>query len=176
MSARSPAAPSGGYEQSERGAREPARSSAWPVRCRVAARDQHDCRWVRPFGELVRHRKPVEARQLDVEEDDGRPQRCDGLERRITVRSLPDDREALRLEQRTGRVLVTSQNHGFCVDASEAPEVTHVSLYDGTVEGLDFPELRARAIQFHPEAGPGPHDAWLLIDEFVERAGLAQAA
>jgi len=51
----------------------------------------------------VRHRKPVEARQLDVEEDDGRPQRCDGLERRITVRSLPDDREALRLEQRTGR-------------------------------------------------------------------------
>jgi len=51
----------------------------------------------------VRHRKPVEARQLDVEEDDGRPQRCDGLERRITVRSLPDDREALRLEQRAGR-------------------------------------------------------------------------
>jgi carbamoylphosphate synthase small subunit len=38
-------------------------------------------------------------------------------------------------------------------------EATHVSLYDGTVEGFDFPELRARSVQFHPEAGPGPHDA-----------------
>jgi carbamoyl-phosphate synthase small subunit len=72
------------------------------------------------------------------------------------------------LEKRTGRVLVTSQNHGFCVDASDAPEVTHVSLYDGTVEGLDYPELRARSVQFHPEAGPGPHDAWPLITEWVE--------
>jgi hypothetical protein len=82
MSARSPAAPSGGYEQAERGAREAAPGSAWPVRCRVAARDQHDCRCVRPFGELVRHRKPVEARQLDVEEEDGRPQRRDEEHRR----------------------------------------------------------------------------------------------
>ena len=45
------------------------------------------------------------------------------------------------LERSSGRVLVTSQNHGFAVDASEAPEATHVSLYDGTVEGLEFPEL-----------------------------------
>ena len=80
------------------------------------------------------------------------------------------------LEQRTGRVLVTSQNHGFCVDASEAPEVTHVSLYDGTVEGLDLPELRARSVQFHPEAGPGPHDAWPLISDWVEEVSLAPAA
>jgi carbamoyl-phosphate synthase small subunit len=80
------------------------------------------------------------------------------------------------LEQRTGRVLVTSQNHGFCVDASEAPEVTHVSLYDGTVEGLEFPELRARSVQFHPEAGPGPHDAWPLISDWVEEVSLAPAA
>jgi carbamoyl-phosphate synthase small subunit len=80
------------------------------------------------------------------------------------------------LEQRTGRVLVTSQNHGFCVDASEAPEVTHVSLYDGTVEGLDFAELRARSVQFHPEAGPGPHDAWPLISAWVEEVSLAPAA
>jgi carbamoyl-phosphate synthase small subunit len=79
-------------------------------------------------------------------------------------------------EQRTGRVLVTSQNHGFCVDASEAPEVTHVSLYDGTVEGLDLPELRARSVQFHPEAGPGPHDAWPLISDWVEEVSLAPAA
>jgi carbamoyl-phosphate synthase small subunit len=76
------------------------------------------------------------------------------------------------LEQQTGRVLVTSQNHGFCVDASEAPEVTHVSLYDGTVEGLEFPELRARSVQFHPEAGPGPHDAWPLISDWVEEVEL----
>jgi len=71
------------------------------------------------------------------------------------------------LERATGRVLVTAQNHGFCVDASEEPGVTHVSLYDGTVEGLELPELRARSLQFHPEAGPGPHDAWPLIEEWV---------
>jgi carbamoyl-phosphate synthase small subunit len=78
------------------------------------------------------------------------------------------------LEKRTGRVLVTSQNHGFCVDASDAPEVTHVSLYDGTVEGLEFPELRARSVQFHPEAGPGPHDAWPLITNWVEEVAACR--
>jgi carbamoyl-phosphate synthase small subunit len=72
------------------------------------------------------------------------------------------------LERRTGRVLVTSQNHGFAVEPSDADEATHVSLYDGTVEGLDFPELRARSVQFHPEAGPGPHDAWPILERFVE--------
>jgi carbamoyl-phosphate synthase small subunit len=71
------------------------------------------------------------------------------------------------LERASGRVLVTAQNHGFCVDAAESPEVTHVSLYDGTVEGLAFPELRARSLQFHPEAGPGPHDAWPLLEGWV---------
>jgi carbamoyl-phosphate synthase small subunit len=78
------------------------------------------------------------------------------------------------LERATGRVLVTAQNHGFCVDAADAPEVTHVSLYDGTVEGLGFPELRAQSLQFHPEAGPGPHDAWPHLETWVE--GLADAA
>jgi carbamoyl-phosphate synthase small subunit len=72
------------------------------------------------------------------------------------------------LERATGRVLVTSQNHGFAVRASEAAEASHVSLYDGTVEGLEFPELRARSLQFHPEAGPGPHDAWSLIERWVD--------
>jgi carbamoyl-phosphate synthase small subunit len=71
------------------------------------------------------------------------------------------------LERASGRVLVTAQNHGFCVDAAESPEVTHVSLYDGTVEGLAFPELRARSLQFHPEAGPGPHDACALLEGWV---------
>jgi carbamoyl-phosphate synthase small subunit len=72
------------------------------------------------------------------------------------------------LERATGRVLVTCQNHGFAVEPSEAGEVTHVSLYDGTVEGLDYPELRARSLQFHPEAAPGPHDAWPVIESWVE--------
>ena len=72
------------------------------------------------------------------------------------------------LERATGRVLVTSQNHGFAVEPSEQREATHVSLYDATVEGLDFPEHRARSVQFHPEAGPGPHDAWPILDTWVE--------
>jgi carbamoyl-phosphate synthase small subunit len=71
------------------------------------------------------------------------------------------------LERRTGRVLVTSQNHGFAVEPSDAREATHVSLYDGTVEGLDFPDLRASSVQFHPEAGPGPHDAWPILESWV---------
>ncbi len=80
------------------------------------------------------------------------------------------------LERTTGRVLVTSQNHGFAVAPSEAREATHVSLYDGTVEGLDFPLEHARSVQFHPEAGPGPHDAWPLIERWVEEVAYAEAA
>jgi carbamoyl-phosphate synthase small subunit len=72
------------------------------------------------------------------------------------------------LERQSGRVLVTSQNHGFAVSPSEATEATYVSLYDGTVEGFDFPELRARSVQFHPEAGPGPHDAWPILESWVD--------
>jgi len=71
------------------------------------------------------------------------------------------------LHRPSGRVLVTSQNHGFAVEASEAREATHISLYDGTVEGLEYLGERARSVQFHPEAGPGPHDAWPLIEEWV---------
>ena len=71
------------------------------------------------------------------------------------------------LERRSGRVLVTSQNHGFAVAPTEDAEATHVSLYDGTVEGFDFPELRARSVQFHPEAGPGPHDAWPILERWL---------
>jgi carbamoyl-phosphate synthase small subunit len=80
------------------------------------------------------------------------------------------------LECATGRVLVTSQNHGFAVAAAEGPEITHVSLYDGTVEGLDVPTLEARSVQFHPEAGPGPHDAWGILQNWVEEVSLAKAA
>jgi carbamoyl-phosphate synthase small subunit len=80
------------------------------------------------------------------------------------------------VERASGRVLVTSQNHGFAVAPSEEREATYVSLYDGTVEGLDYPSLGARSVQFHPEAGPGPHDAWRILDDFVQEVGLAKAA
>jgi carbamoyl-phosphate synthase small subunit len=81
------------------------------------------------------------------------------------------------LDRETDRVLVTSQNHGFAVEPSTAREARHVSLYDGTVEGLEFPELGARSVQFHPEAGPGPHDAWGLLEDWVEEvSGVAEAA
>jgi carbamoyl-phosphate synthase small subunit len=79
------------------------------------------------------------------------------------------------LERATGRVLVTSQNHGFAVEATEAKEATHVSLYDGTVEGFDFPDLRARSVQFHPEAGPGPHDAWPILERWVGELASARS-
>src|SRR5438874_890889 len=79
------------------------------------------------------------------------------------------------LERASGRVLVTSQNHGFAVAASDAEQATHISLYDETVEGLEFPELHARSLQFHPEAGPGPHDSWPLIERWGEEVADGEA-
>jgi carbamoyl-phosphate synthase small subunit len=79
------------------------------------------------------------------------------------------------LDARTGRVLVTSQNHGFAV-RGEGDVVTHVSLYDGTVEGIELASERARSVQFHPEAGPGPHDAWPIIASWVSELAYARAA
>jgi len=79
------------------------------------------------------------------------------------------------LELATNRVLVTSQNHGFAV-AGDGPAVTHVSLYDGTVEGIALPDEHARSVQFHPEAGPGPHDAWPEIEAWVDGIRYAAAA
>ncbi len=77
------------------------------------------------------------------------------------------------LERSTGRVLVTSQNHGFAVAPSDEREATYVSLYDGTVEGFDYDDLNARSVQFHPEAGPGTHDAWPILERWVEGLGAA---
>jgi carbamoyl-phosphate synthase small subunit len=72
------------------------------------------------------------------------------------------------IDHRTRGVLVTSQNHGFAVAPGDESGVTHSSLYDGTVEGLDYPGLRARSAQFHPEASPGPHDAGPLLSGWVD--------
>jgi carbamoyl-phosphate synthase small subunit len=79
------------------------------------------------------------------------------------------------LELASGRVLVTSQNHGFAVRGS-GDAVSHVSLYDGTVEGIDLPAERARGVQFHPEASPGPHDARAVIENWAREVRLAEAA
>jgi carbamoyl-phosphate synthase small subunit len=75
----------------------------------------------------------------------------------------------------SGHVLITSQNHGFAVVGNEegipgAPglRVTHVNLNDGTVEGLMHRELPIFAVQYHPEAAPGPHDARPLFGEFLQ--------
>jgi carbamoyl-phosphate synthase small subunit len=76
----------------------------------------------------------------------------------------------------TGRVHVTSHNHGFAVDAPVGPafdtpygraEVSHVDLNDGVVEGLRLLDARAFSVQYHPEAAPGPHDATGLFDSFA---------
>ena len=70
----------------------------------------------------------------------------------------------------TGRVEITAQNHGFAVDADSLPsecEVTHVNLNDNTVEGLRHRSLPVYSVQYHPEAGPGPHDPSYLFDKFV---------
>ena len=72
----------------------------------------------------------------------------------------------------SGRVMITSQNHGFAVDAASLPatcRVTHVSLFDGTLQGFERTDRPAFCFQGHPEASPGPHDVDVLFDRFIER-------
>ncbi len=87
------------------------------------------------------------------------------------------------LDKDTGQVLITSQNHGFAVDSSALPatlRVTHVSLFDGSLQGIARTDRPAFGFQGHPEASPGPHDVAYLFDRFVrlmeKRAADAPAA
>ena len=82
------------------------------------------------------------------------------------------------LDKESGRVHITSQNHGFAVDADTLPEnveVTHVSLFDGSLQGMRFIDAPAMSFQGHPEASPGPHDIETLFDKFVELMKSARA-
>lgn len=77
----------------------------------------------------------------------------------------------------TGRVIITSQNHGFEVDADSLPEgvkITHRSLFDGSLQGIELADRPIFSFQGHPEASPGPHDVACLFDKFV--ANMAEAS
>jgi carbamoyl-phosphate synthase small subunit len=70
----------------------------------------------------------------------------------------------------TGKVEITSMNHGFAVDAATLPanaRATHVSLFDGSLAGLELIDKPAFSVQYHPEASPGPQDSHYLFEKFV---------
>ncbi len=71
----------------------------------------------------------------------------------------------------SGKVIITSQNHGFAVDADTLPDnarITHVSLFDGSLQGFELLDKPAFCFQGHPEASPGPHEADYLFDRFIK--------
>jgi len=74
------------------------------------------------------------------------------------------------LDESSGRVMITSQNHGFAVDAESLPDdvkTTHKSLFDGSLQGIELPDRAAFSFQGHPEASPGPHDLLPLFERFI---------
>ncbi|HVP18230.1 MAG TPA: glutamine-hydrolyzing carbamoyl-phosphate synthase small subunit [Spirochaetia bacterium] len=80
----------------------------------------------------------------------------------------------------TGRIAITTQNHGFNVDmdsiAHPGTRATHVNLYDGTTEGLENRDMEFFSVQYHPEASPGPHDASYLFSRFTDMMGARKGA
>jgi carbamoyl-phosphate synthase small subunit len=79
----------------------------------------------------------------------------------------------------SGQVLITSQNHGFAVDPASLPanvKVTHVSLFDGSLQGMAWTDRPAFCFQGHPEASPGPHDVAYLFDRFIQSMAARRPA
>ena len=79
----------------------------------------------------------------------------------------------------TGKVEITSQNHGFCVDRDSLPAgviETHRSLFDGIVEGLRVEGKPVFSVQYHPEASPGPQDSYYLFERFVDLIQTAKTS
>ena len=77
----------------------------------------------------------------------------------------------------TGQVLITSQNHGFMIDEKTLPEticVTHRSLFDGSIQGMERTDCKAFSFQGHPEASPGPHDVSELFKTFIKMMDICQ--
>ncbi|MCH8278699.1 MAG: gamma-glutamyl-gamma-aminobutyrate hydrolase family protein, partial [Proteobacteria bacterium] len=77
-----------------------------------------------------------------------------------------------------GSVLITSQNHGFCIDGESLPNnvrITHRSLFDGSLQGIHLNDRPAFGFQGHPEASPGPHDAAPFFDHFIRLIGARNA-
>ena len=95
-----------------------------------------------------------------------------GLASGATTKKMPHGHHGANhpvQDLRTGEVLITSQNHGFCID-DDLPDhvrVTHKSLFDGTIQGIELDNAPAYSFQGHPEASPGPHDVAPLFDHFI---------
>ena len=95
-----------------------------------------------------------------------------GLASGATTKKMPHGHHGANhpvQDLKTGEVLITSQNHGFCIDDNlpDHVRVTHKSLFDGTVQGIELDNAPAYGFQGHPEASPGPHDVAPLFDHFI---------